>query len=105
MHGNTNAYRFEMNMEWNVGAIITLGLAVTSAIVWIVRLESEIKLLKSQIYGETGIIVALRNIDAKLSKVSDTVIEVRQDLKMLRKDHDEVVCLKHNPKIIGDNNV
>lgn len=82
-------------MDWNLGGLVALGIAVVSVIVWTIRLEGEVKMLKQAIFGDkTGLIVTLKEISAKLSSVSDTVIEVRQELKDLRKEHDKVVNRK-----------
>lgn len=89
-------------MDWNLGAMVTLGLAFIGSIVWIIRLEGEVKMLKAQILGETGLVVMLRNIDAKLTKVSDTVIEVKQDLKDLRREHDKKTCSNYKSSAMDD---
>lgn len=75
-------------MEWNLGALITLGIALVGAIVWIIRLEGKVKILESLINGERGIFKILDRVETKLDNVSNTLIEVRQELKDLTKDHE-----------------
>jgi hypothetical protein len=75
-------------MEWNLGALITLGLAVIGSIIWIIRLESKVTILEKELSGERGIFKTLERIENKLSFVGDSVIEMKTKLNDLIIDHD-----------------
>ncbi len=94
----------EVTMEWNIGALVTLGIAFAGSIVWIIRLEGKVKLLNETVNGSFGIHAVLQEIrvdmkslNEKMSGFTERFGNVESDLKHLIKDHDRITsCGGHN---------
>lgn len=74
-------------MDWNLGALITLGISLASAIVWIIRLEGRVKILESELQGERGINNTLNKIEQKQELQMNMLVEIKTQLTNLIQDH------------------
>lgn len=76
-------------MDWNLGAIITLGLSLIGSIVWIIRLEGKVKSIERTIHGDMGVCLLLKEIKTELKDVRDNVIVMKSNLQNLIDDHNK----------------
>ena len=91
-------------MEWNIGAFVTLGIALAGSIVWIIRLEGKVKLLNETVNGSFGIHAVLQEIridmkslNEKMNSFANQFGNVESDLKHLIKDHDRITSCGNHP--------
>ena len=80
-------------MDWNLGALITLGVSFVGSIVWIIRLEGRVKMLEKELSGERGIYQTLKRIEDKQDKNNDKLTEIKTQLSDLLIEHNRYVGL------------
>lgn len=89
-------------MEWNIGALVTLGITIAGCIVWIIRLEGKVKMLEKELSGERGIYQTLKRIEEKQDRNNDSLTEIKTQLKDLLIEHNRYVgvCREYRSEAI-----
>ena len=93
-------------MEWNTGALVTLGIAFIGSVVWIIRLEGKVKALNDTVNGSFGIHevlkeirVDMKSLNEKMNSFANQFGNVESDLKHLIKDHDRITSCGNHPNM------